>query len=82
MEDWKDLNAAVQSSVLQPLRQNVFDLSTDSELHFSLKPDVVNAPDPNDQLVKRSGTHLWHTDGLKGHKGRAAMTLRATVRFI
>lgn len=84
-EDWTNLNKSVQSHVVQPLRQNIIDLNTDSELHFNLEPDVHNSESEqsNSSIAKRSaGVHAWHHPEVKGQPGRAAVTMRATVRFV
>lgn len=81
-EDWKKLNSAVQSGILNPLRRNMIDLQTNDTLHFSLEPDSVHKEVSSSMMNKTNSSESWHDPLLKGHEGRAAVSMKATIRFV
>jgi hypothetical protein len=89
-EDWSELNKAVQHNVIKPLREHIIDLDVDPQLHLELVPDgagdeptaSLTASHSASSLTKRSGTQAWQSQDLKGHAGRVAIGLRATLVFV
>lgn len=80
-DDWDKLKGAVETNVLQPLRANVIDLSTDPYLQFSLTPANLDHADATN-TTKRSTAEAWKHDTVKGAQGKAGVVIRTTLKFV
>ena len=86
LDDWQNLHSAVQTNVLDPLRQNIIDLDHNPLLGFVIEPanvcqPLVETPQSIGIVSKNSAT-AWRQKSVAGHPGRCAVAFKMTLKFV
>lgn len=86
LDDWRNLNQAVNENVLEPLRKNIIDLEHDYHMQFTLEPTTINNEISDSVQIagvtKRNSTSAWRQKTVEGHPGRCCMSLQMTIKFV
>ena len=86
LDDWQNLHSAVQTNVLDPLRQNIIDLDHNPLLGFVIEPTNINQSAIETQqsngIVSKNSATAWRQKSVAGHTGRCAISFKMTLKFV